>query len=92
MPKTRSDDMQQCIDECESCRSVCLSAVAHCLHQGGRHAEPSHITTPLDCVDMCATAANFMCAIRECIAAPPSSVPRSVTRVRRAARAFATMT
>jgi hypothetical protein len=61
MPKTRSENMQQrCIDECDSCRRVCLSAVAHGLHQGGRHAEPSHITTLLDCVDMCATAANFM--------------------------------
>jgi hypothetical protein len=59
-----SDDMheeiQRCIDECESCRGVCLKAVAHCLERGGRHAEPHHITTLLDCVDMCTITANFL--------------------------------
>jgi len=55
-----STDMQHAIHECEKCHDVCLQMVAYCLRKGGRHAEPAHITTLLDCVDMCATSANFM--------------------------------
>src|SRR5262245_3600116 len=53
-------DMQRCIQECQRCREECLQAVVHCLRRGGRHAEAGHITTLLDCVEMCATSANFM--------------------------------
>ena len=60
MTASRSEEMQRCIDECESCRDVCLLAVTYCLAQGGRHASASHIVTLLDCVDMCGTSANFM--------------------------------
>jgi hypothetical protein len=60
MPLTQSVDTLRCIEDCDRCRRLCLQAVAHCLRRGGRHAEPGHITTLLDCVDMCATAASFM--------------------------------
>jgi hypothetical protein len=60
MIETRSAEMQHCIDECESCRGVCLRTVAHCLDRRGRYAEPDHITTLLDCLDMCTTCANFL--------------------------------
>ena len=60
MSMTRHEDMDRCIDECESCRDVCLRSVVHCLQQGGRHAAARHITMLLDCVDMCATCASFM--------------------------------
>jgi hypothetical protein len=60
MSDMHSAGMQHCIDECETCHDVCLRTVAHCLHQGGRHADSSHITILLDCVDMCATSAAFM--------------------------------
>ena len=53
-------DMQRVIQECETCHDVCLQAMVHGLRKGGRHAEPGHITTLLDCVDMCATSVNFM--------------------------------
>jgi hypothetical protein len=56
----RSAEMQRCIDECESCRGVCLRTVAHCLDRRGRHSEPDHITALLDCLDMCTTCANFL--------------------------------
>ena len=45
-------DMQRCIQECLRCHGVCLTAIAHCLRKGGRHADPNHITTMLDCVEM----------------------------------------
>jgi hypothetical protein len=61
MSGSRSDEMmQRAIDECESCRDVCVRAIVHCLHRGGSHAEEAHITALLDCVDMCATSATFM--------------------------------
>ena len=44
MLKNKNEDMQRCIDECESCCDLCLQAVAHCLDRGGRHAAANHIT------------------------------------------------
>jgi hypothetical protein len=32
----------------------------HCLHLGGAHAEAEHITTLLDCAEICRTSANFL--------------------------------
>jgi hypothetical protein len=60
MDDTRTVEMQRCIAECESCRGVCLHAVAHCLDRRGRYAGTNHITTLLDCLDMCTTCANFL--------------------------------
>jgi hypothetical protein len=55
-----SKDMERCIQECLDCHSVCLATVQHCLDVGGRHAEKQHITTLLDCAEICQTSANFM--------------------------------
>ena len=52
--------MQRCIQECQRCHGVCLTAIAHCLRKSGRHADPNHITAMLDCVEMCATCLSFM--------------------------------
>ena len=57
---TPSTEMQQCIDECLRCHSVCTSTVTYCLQQGGKHAEPDHVTTLLDCAQICATSADYM--------------------------------
>ncbi len=53
-------EMQQCIEECLNCHSVCLTTVTHCLQMGGEHAEASHIRLLLDCAEICQTSANFM--------------------------------
>jgi hypothetical protein len=55
-----SREMQQCIDECLGCHSICLQTVQHCLDLGGRHAEREHITLLLDCAEICETSANYM--------------------------------
>ena len=55
-----SGDMQQCIQECLSCHSTCLSTVPHCLEIGGEHAAAPHIGLLLDCAEICQTSANFM--------------------------------
>jgi hypothetical protein len=52
--------MQQCIQECQSCSAVCLENVPHCLEKGGKHAEPQHVRLLLDCAEICQTSANFM--------------------------------
>lgn len=55
-----SAGMQECIEECHDCHSVCLTTVRHCLEMGGEHAAPDHIVTLLDCSEICETSANFM--------------------------------
>jgi len=55
-----SGDMQQCIQNCLECHSICLATVPHCLQMGGEHASREHITTLLDCAEICQTSANFM--------------------------------
>lgn len=55
-----SREMERCIQECLNCHSICTSTVIHCLGIGGQHASPQHITTLLDCAEICQTSANFM--------------------------------
>ncbi len=56
----RSSDLQQCIQHCLDCHSICMETVPHCLTQGGEHADPDHIRLLLDCAEICNTSANFM--------------------------------
>ena len=58
--QSMSGEMQQCIQECLNCHSVCLQTVPYCLQMGGEHAAAPHITLPLDCAEICQTSANFM--------------------------------
>lgn len=55
-----TNEMQQCINECLNCHSICLSTVTHCLQMGGKHAEAKHIQTLLACAEICRTSAAFM--------------------------------
>jgi len=52
--------MRNCIRECQSCHSICLETVTHCLERGGKHAEASHIRLLLDCADICQTSDDYM--------------------------------
>lgn len=53
--------MQECIQECQGCANLCLSmATNHCLTMGGKHVEPEHFRTMLDCAQICQTSADFM--------------------------------
>src|SRR4051794_22134048 len=53
-------EMQQCIENCQTCHTLCLQMITHCLDQGGAHAEAAHIRLLLDCAEICQTSANFM--------------------------------
>ncbi len=55
-----NQNMQQCIDECSTCHQICLKTIQHCLGMGGKHAEQAHIRLMEDCVQICATSADFM--------------------------------
>ena len=55
-----SADMEQCIQECLNCYSLCTATAAHCLGMGGQHASRQHQTTLLDCAKACETSAEFM--------------------------------
>lgn len=56
----RSQQMQECIDNCESCHDICVETIMHCLEMGGQHAEAKHIALLQDCVQICTTSADFM--------------------------------
>jgi len=53
-------EMRQCIKECQECEAICKETTMHCLQMGGKHADPVHIKTMLDCAEACQTAASFM--------------------------------
>lgn len=56
-----ADDMRACILECQKCSTTCTSALIDiCMKTGGRHATPDHVQVMLDCVQICATTADFM--------------------------------
>jgi hypothetical protein len=60
MPHHDSREMKSCIEACQSCETVCLETISHCLQLGGRHAEHSHIALMSACADICATSARVM--------------------------------
>jgi hypothetical protein len=55
-----SAEIRECIDNCQNCHAICQETVSHCLQKGGPHAAPDHIRLLLDCVQICATSADFM--------------------------------
>ena len=55
-----SQSMQECIQNCTDCHRICVETAAYCLQMGGKHADPAHIRTLLDCAEICQTSANFM--------------------------------
>lgn len=54
-------NIEECIDTCRECSTVCLSALfGYCLEQGGEHTTRAHITRMRDCIEICDLAADFM--------------------------------
>ena len=60
MARQMDTRMQECIDQCHSCEEICLESVTHCLHKGGKHAQPDHVSLLLACAEICSTSARFM--------------------------------
>ena len=55
-----SAEMRKAINDCWSCHSACLEAVAHGTQVGGRHADAALMQLLLDCAEISQVAANFM--------------------------------
>ncbi|MBD2771089.1 four-helix bundle copper-binding protein [Iningainema tapete] len=55
-----SPEIQQCINNCLNCHSICLDTMTYCLQKGATHAQPSYIRLMLDCGEICQTSANFL--------------------------------
>ena len=53
-------EIQDCIEECTHCSTICRDTASHCLLMGGEHARPEHIWLLLDCAEICQTSAHFM--------------------------------
>lgn len=60
MTQQKNSEMQLCSQACTDCYRICVKTLQHCLHMGGKHAEPNHIRLMLDCAEICQTSANFM--------------------------------
>jgi hypothetical protein len=57
---SKDPKVRQCIDDCVDCSSICIETMNHCLHMGGRHADPNHITLLANCAEICRISADFM--------------------------------
>jgi len=53
-------EIEQCVQDCLNCNTICLQTAKNCQKAGGDHAKPEHISMLLDCAEMCLTAAHFM--------------------------------
>lgn len=62
MPQTITADpkVKQCAELCQECHAVCVETVAHCLEQGGKHAEAEHIGLLMDCAQICLVSGDYM--------------------------------
>ena len=50
--------MQDCIQDCLNCHTVCTDMASQALQKGGQNA--TYVRTLLDCAEICLTAAHFM--------------------------------
>lgn len=67
MPKATKikPEVQQCIDNCLECHSICMETITYCLEKGGKHAEANHIRLLQDCAQICQTSADFMIRVSD---------------------------
>jgi len=87
-----SKDVEQCIQECLNCYSMCTATAAYCLDMGGKHASRQHQTTLLDCATICQTSADFMLRGSPMHAQVWASAPTRAARASRSAGAWPTAT
>lgn len=58
-------EAKECVDRCLECARVCTETVAHCLEEGGIHAEREHISLLHLCADMCTITARALVLLRD---------------------------
>lgn len=57
---SKDPKVKKCIDDCVACANSCLETMSHCLHMGGSHADPAHITLLVNCAEVCRASGDFM--------------------------------
>ena len=81
MQHNLSDQMRQCIEDCQECHSLCWQVAARYLRpaqdvkSSESYIEPTYLRLLLDCAEICQTSANFMlrgsdwyrCACQMCL-------------------------
>ncbi|HEU5380609.1 MAG TPA: four-helix bundle copper-binding protein [Ktedonobacteraceae bacterium] len=53
-------EMEQCIQNCLHCHTVCQETATQCQQSGGAHAQVGYIRMLQDCAEICRTTAHFM--------------------------------
>jgi hypothetical protein len=53
-------EMERCIQYCMDCVNMCEQTLTHCLTMGGKHASAAHMSTMMDCAEVCGTTAKLM--------------------------------
>ncbi len=57
---TNRQEMQECVQQCQRCHSICLETVSHLVEGGGTRPAAEPVSLLLDCVDVCRTCTDFM--------------------------------
>ncbi len=58
---TSTTTRQDCIENCQECQTTCANMLtSHCLADGGRDVEQSHVKLMLDCIAACAACIDFI--------------------------------
>ncbi|WP_437811726.1 four-helix bundle copper-binding protein [Sorangium sp. So ce1078] len=57
---TLSEAFQDTASEAQSCQSICVQSIQHCLQMGGSHVEPSHMRLMQDCAEICETTGTML--------------------------------
>lgn len=52
--------MKSAMESASKCHKKCLETISHCLEMGGEHTEKSHMTTLMDCAEICMVAEHSM--------------------------------
>jgi hypothetical protein len=55
-----SDEVRECIRDCQDCYQTCTETLIRCLGMGGKHAEPNHLNLLMDCARICNLNTDFM--------------------------------
>ena len=55
-----SNQIDQCLDNCQDAYRKCSETIIHCMQMGGQHVNETHLRRLLDCAEICRTTADFL--------------------------------
>lgn len=61
MSRVMSKQMvEECIEITTKCANVCQESIDYCLQQGGKHVQPHHMKSLIDCAEICRTCDDYL--------------------------------